>query len=268
MILWNLDLLLDEPAVFFIVVPLSFLLLLMAVLAGSCHQPWARDACPCSRTVKAVVVTGGHGFEREAFLEIFRSFDDVFFTEAPQHDDSEIFEDINSWPYDVIVLYNMTQRISARRRAHLLQLLDRGVGLVVLHHALASFQDWPEYRKIVGGKYFLAETEIDGVKYLRGAYRHDVDIPIEIIDKEHPVTRGMDDFIIHDETYKNYIYEPDNHYLLRTDHPLNNELLGWTRTYRAARICYLQLGHGPSAYRDENYRRLVHQALKWCAGKD
>ena len=246
----------------------AVLLLLTAAMVGSCNNRLERQHCPCAKTVKAVVVTGGHDFEREAFFDMFRHFNDVLFVEAPQRDDSEIFEDIDNWPYDVIVLYNMTQRISDKRRANFIRLLDEGVGVVVLHHALASFQDWPEYRKIVGGRYYLEDTELAGVKYLRGAYEHGVDFTVEVVDKSHPVTKGINDFPIRDETYKNYVYEENNRPLLRTSHPKNNELLGWSRNYKAARVCYLQLGHDGDAYRNENYRRLLEQAIRWCAKKD
>lgn len=32
---------------------------------------------------------------------------------------------------------------------------QEGKGLVALHHCLASFQDWDEYPKIIGGRYHL-----------------------------------------------------------------------------------------------------------------
>jgi type 1 glutamine amidotransferase len=33
------------------------------------------------------------------------------------------------------------------------------------------------------------------------------------------------------------------------------------------RVIYVQLGHGPSAHRHPSYRKLVHNAILWSAGK-
>jgi hypothetical protein len=218
---------------------------------------------------KVVVVTAGHGFEREPFFAIFDSIGNIDYVEAKQQDDSEIFEDISDWDYDVIVLYNMTQRISPRRRANFVKLLEQGVGLLALHHSIAAFEDWPEYRKIIGGKYYLSARVEDGVKHEASTYKHGVDMTMHVEDRTHPVTQCMSDFAIHDETYKHCVFEPDNHVLLSTEEPTSDNSVCWARHYRKARVCYIQLGHGPSAYTNSNYRRLVSQAISWCAaGKD
>jgi hypothetical protein len=39
------------------------------------------------------------------------------------------------------------------------------------------------------------------------------------------------------------------------------------KTYDKAKVCYLQLGHGPQAFSDPNYQRLVAQAIRWTAGR-
>jgi len=84
-------------------------------------------------------------------------------------------------------------------------------------------------------------------------------------DKGHPIVQGMTDFTIHDETYKNSEFEPDNHVLLSTDEPSSDEYICWVRSYGKARVCYIQLGHGPAAYANADYRRLVAQAIRWSA---
>jgi type 1 glutamine amidotransferase len=216
--------------------------------------------------LKIVVVTGGHDFEYAPFFAMFDSFDNVQYVEAEQKDHSEIFEDISDWDYDVIVLYNMTQKISQKRRANFIKLLNKGVGLVVLHHSIANFQDWPEYRNIIGAKYYLNVTMENGVTYPRGEYKHDVDINVYIKDHEHPVTHGLSDFSINDETYTKYIFDKGSRVLLTTDHPMSNKELCWVRNYANARVCCIQLGHGPRAYDNPNYRTLVSQAINFCAG--
>jgi type 1 glutamine amidotransferase len=241
---------------------------LLAVLVYCCSCGQSLQALQGrSEKIKVAVVTGGHGFKKEPFFAVFEGCDDVEYVEAQQQDDSEIFEDISGWDCDVIVLYNMTQQISAKRQANFVKLLNRGVGLVALHHSIGAFQQWGEYRKIIGGKYYLKEMEEDGVVHPKSQYKHDLDITVHIRDKRHPITRGMTDFVIYDEAYKKSVFEKDNRVLLTTSHPASDEPLCWVRRYGRANVCYIQLGHGPEAYANENFRRLVSRAVRWSAGR-
>lgn len=217
--------------------------------------------------IKIVVVTGGHRFEHEPFFSVFKGHDDIKYVEALQKDHSEIFEDISKWDYDVIVLYNMTQKISPQRRKNFISLLNRGVGLVVLHHAMGAFQSWPGYKKISGGKYYTKATEEGGVERPGSTFKHDEDMKIHIANSKHPITRGMSDFEIHDETYKNCGHQKNNQVLLTTDHPNNDKTIAWVRRYGKAKVCGIQLGHDGKAYANPNYRRLVAQAIRWTAGR-
>lgn len=235
--------------------------------AGSCSEFVGSSANKPVRPIEVAVVTGGHGFEHEPFFAIFEQCEGINYVEALQQDHSEIFEDISEWDYDVIVLYNMTQNISPRRQENFTTLLKRGVGLVALHHCLAAYQQWDGFRKIIGGKYCLKAEKIDGAKHPASSYKHGADLAVHIEDRKHPITRGMSDFTIHDETYKNCWFSRQNHVLLSTNHPDNDKALAWLRKYGKARVCYIQLGHGPEAYANPNYRQLVGRAIKWCAGR-
>ena len=217
--------------------------------------------------IKVAVVTGGHEFSEKPFLAIFEGNEGVECTHVVLKDDSELFEDISAWPYQAIVLYNMTQKISEKRQQNLLKLLDRGVGLVVLHHAIADYSEWPEFRKIIGARYFLSDVTENGKTFPRSTYEHGVDYNIHVADPSHPITQGVSDFTVNDETYKGYLFEPDNHLLLTTDNPKCQKEVGWTRTYGKARVCFFQMGHGDSIFADANYRRLISQAILWTAHK-
>ena len=219
--------------------------------------------------IKIVVVTGGHGFEHGPFFKLFQGYDDITYVEAEQKDHSELFEDIAGWDYDVIVLYNMTANISPRRQENFKTLLrDKGVGLVALHHAQGAFPDWDEYRKIIGAKYPLKDQTIDGVAFKTGTYKHDVDLTVRIADRNHPITRGLSDFDIHDESYKGVWFASDNHVLLTTDHETSDKTIGWVRpNYGRARVCFFQGGHDSKAYANPNFREIVVRAIRWSAGR-
>ncbi|MHC4192789.1 MAG: ThuA domain-containing protein, partial [Planctomycetota bacterium] len=101
----------------------------------------------------------------------------------------------------------------------------------------------------------------------KSTYKHDINVNAHVKDNKHSITRAMSDFTIIDETYGNQVFEKDNHILLTTDHPASDEPLCWIRRYAKANVCYIQLGHDHKAYANENYQRLIAQAIKWSAGR-
>ena len=98
-------------------------------------------------------------------------------------------------------------------------------------------------------------------------YDHDQDVEVHIADTDHPITRGLKDFQIHDETYKYYDTDPAARVLLTTDHPKSDPELAWVKQYGNSRVVYLQLGHDHLAYENPSYRTLVARSIRWTAGR-
>ncbi|MDZ7604545.1 MAG: ThuA domain-containing protein [Cyclobacteriaceae bacterium] len=212
---------------------------------------------------KILVITGGHDFEEASFYEMFNSFSDVAFDTISQPAANALLTNQSAMKkYDCLVYYDMVQEISDEQKAAWIQLLKKGKGVVFLHHSLVSYQDWPEFRNIIGGKYLL-KPEGD---HAPSTYRHDVDMQIHIVNKEHPVCRGVTDFVIHDEVYGGYVVNAEVTPLLKTDHPESTAVVGWCNNYQKSRIVYLQGGHDHAAYENENYRRLLLNAIQWVSG--
>jgi hypothetical protein len=160
----------------------------------------------------------------------------------------------------------MPKNITEEQKAKFLSLFDKGVGLVVLHHALVSYQHRPEYEKIIGGRYPEADGKGGAVSEKVG-YQHDVEVPVVVVAKEHPVTAGVKDFSIHDEIYWGFRTQPDVVPLITTTQPKSGKPLAWYRTQGKSRVVYLQLGHDHSAYENQNYRRLVANSIRWVGKK-
>ncbi len=240
----------------------SVLLLAFLAWVWTGSQAIAQGA---SKTIKVLIVTGGHAFEKPQFFEMFKANPDITF-KAVEHPDAHALLGAGAAKdWDVLLLYDLYQPISDQAKADFVARLKEGKGLVVLHHAIANYQDWPEYAKIIGARYYLQETEVDGVKKARSAYQHDLDLPVKIKDAQHPITAGLKDFVLHDETYKLFDISPDAHVLLTADHPASSPVVGWTKTYEQARVVYLQGGHDHLAYENPNFRQLVRQAINWAA---
>ena len=244
----------------------AIILAVLGTVAAVMAFPAAgEEASSNPKPLRAVVVTGGHAYDKEAFEALFKGIPGIEFVFQEQRDHSELFEDISGWDYDVIVFYSMTQNISEQRRQNFLSLLDRGVGVVALHHIISGFNGWPEFQKVIGSRFLFAPVEQDGTTLPASSYKHDIEIAVRIADPSHPVTHGVTGFTTVDETYLGCAFEPDNYVLLTTDHPTSDTNIGWVRTYRKSRVCTIQLGHGPSIFAAPQYKKLVVQAVNWTA---
>jgi type 1 glutamine amidotransferase len=221
-----------------------------------------------SDKIRVLVVTGGHDFEKEPFLKLFKDNPEISY-QATEHPNAHARlkpDAVNQ--FDVLVLYDLWQDITDEAKTNFLALLGAGKGLVVLHHAIASYQQWPEYSRIIGGRYYLAKTTVDGVEKPPSVFKHDMHFKVHVADATHPVTRGVTDFELHDETYGGFDVARDVHRLLTTDEPQSGPIIGWVKTYAAARVVYLQSGHDHFAYENPNFRRLLKQAIRWVAKQD
>jgi len=218
--------------------------------------------------IRVLVVTGGHEFEQEPFFRLFQDNPEITF-QAVEHPKAHAwFKPEAAKNYDVLVLYDMHQEISDDAKTNFIARLKEGKGLLVLHHAIASYQNWPEYSKIIGARYYLEKTTVDGVEKARSTYKHGLHFTLHVTDPKHPVTKGVKDFEIHDETYNLFDVATEVHPLLTTDEPESNKVVAWARNYDNARIVYLQSGHDHFAYENPNYQQLLRQAIRWVAQRD
>ncbi len=215
------------------------------------------------RPLNILVVTGGHSFEHQQFFAMFDSFKGMTYREAPHPEADELLksEEINN--YDVLVFYDMPHKIDEDTKEAFIRLLENGKPMVFLHHSLASYPDWTEFTNIIGGKYFQKATP----GHSASTYKHDLEVQVIIVNKNHPITRNMNDFVIHDEVYGNFLVLPRCTPLLKTTNPLSSPVIGWTNRYKNARIVYLQSGHDHMAYENPNFRKLVYRSILWVANK-
>ena len=254
---------LEQSAVTWWIVRMKNLILSVLMLSLLCGH--VVSGAEHGARLKVLVVTGGHGFEQEPFFKVFKENPEIAFTATTQGQTSDAYDRQDLLSFDVVVLYDMVQNITEAQKAKFLSLLEKGIGLLVMHHALVSYQDWPEYERIIGGKYLLKDEKQGETVFPKSNFQHDVEIPVTIVAKEHPITAGLKDFIIHDEIYMDFRSRPDVTPLITTSHPKSGKPLAWTRTQGKSRVVYLQLGHDHSAYENPNYRRLVAQSIRWVA---
>jgi type 1 glutamine amidotransferase len=229
--------------------PLLLLALMMTAIGLSA------DARAEEPKLRVLVVSGGHGFPVEPFREVFKGYPDMECTFVDEKIGGEAFQDVDDFPYDAILLYNYMKQLSEKEQANFLKLMDRGVGLVILHHAIYGYRPWPEFQKIVGV-----------TSWLSGA-KDNVDFKIHVEDPNHPITKGLSDFAVTGEVYQGHGLDPKMHVLLSTDEPTNSKHVAWVHTYRKSRVCYFQLGHDAKAYGNKGFIEFLGQAIRWVAGR-
>jgi len=238
---------------------------IVTLLLGAALVAWpARSA----EKTRVLLVTGGHAFDTNEFFQVFKDNPDITF-ESATHPNAHIrLKPDAVGQFDVLVLYDMWQKIDADTQTNFVKLLESGKGLVVLHHAIANYNEWDQYAEIIGARYYLKPKTVNGVEKARSQFKHDVTFPVHISDPKHPVTRGLKDFEIRDETYNLFDVYPGVKPLLTTNEPTSGKTIGWARPYGKARVVYLQLGHDRFAYENPNFRRLVQQAIQWVAKRN
>lgn len=217
---------------------------------------------------KILIVTGGHGFEQKEFYEMFDAFPGIVYDKAELPKDMDLLAPGLEKKYDVLVGYDMNHfPVTDAQRANFDKLLQGGMPFLVFHHCIGGYPDWPKFREIAGGAYLYKDMEIDGKTWPPSDYRHDVEMQIAVADKEHPITKGVKDFTILDETYKNVYVRDDVHLLLTCDHPLSTKQIAWTHRYEKSPIFTIMLGHDKHAYGNENLRTILKQGIAWLVNE-
>ena len=214
--------------------------------------------------VRVLLITGGHSFDRKSFDAFMQSLGSITVTEVKHPDALAMFRPENRASYDVVLFYDMPEEISEQEKKDFTDCLKAGKGMVVLHHAYCSYQNWPEYQNIIGGRYHQKSwIDSQGVTHPASTYKHDVQFRVKVAGKKHPITKGIKDFDIIDETYRNGSVNPEVHILLTTDEPTSTPSVAWTNRYGKSKIVTILLGHDNHAWTNPNFIKLLTQAIKW-----
>lgn len=168
--------------------------------------------------------------------------------------------------YDLIVLgWNnalTTEDLSDAQEQSLLDAVAAGTGVAAWHGAAAAFRASLKYHFMLGG---------DFIEHPAGeAYPQPY--TVQITDREHPVTDGVNDFRVASEQYYMHV-DPNNHVLAETvftgEHlPWLEGLrspVAWVRNWGKGRVFYHSVGHDPGNLDDPDVRRLTKQGLAYAA---
>lgn len=216
------------------------------------------------KKIELAVVTGAKAHDVIGFHKLFDALPGI--NAYIQH-----IDDFASTPeevrdrYDVVLFYFMMREgptdeglpgYCGKPKSALERLGQTEQGIVVLHHALLAYPQWSVWDEIVG----IPDRTLS-------AYEHDEKLAINVADPAHPITQGLSDWKMVDETYLMADAAGDNHILLKTSHHQSTGTIGWVRTHRAARVFCLQSGHDAQTWQDENFKTVLERGIRWSCGR-
>lgn len=165
---------------------------------------------------------------------------------------------------DALLMYHRDNMADSEERGALQSFLARGGGVVVLHHAIANYPDWPEWwQDHVGGLYRLSDSgEGPASTYFYGF--SGVARPVI----PHPVTRRLGpSWRYEDESYSGLWVSPAVRMLLTTTAFGSDGNLAWVGPSDTSRVTYIQPGHSETVMADPRYQHLLVDAIHWVAGR-
>jgi len=138
------------------------------------------------------------------------------------------------------------------------QFVENGGSALFLHNVTHVGLTDPDFRHHVLGAAYQGHPPIRKFK-------------VKVKNPDHPITKGVNDFIVTDEQhYMEYDKDP-KHILLET---VNEDGLtyrdlgatapgGWAYEYGKGRVCYFSPGHLLTAHWNPEYVKLKHNAVRW-----
>lgn len=216
-----------------------------------------------AQPVKIMLVTGGHGFDTLQFFDMFDALPEIEYEHFQQPKANQKLVKDLAEDFDMLVFYDMWKTISEAEKSAYLKLTQQGKPFLFLHHSIASYQDWPEFEKLLGGRYI---EKGNGVKVEdQSNYEHDVWVYTKV-ENYTAVTVGFKESRFFDEVYGNVRIAEDVLPLLKTSHPKSMEYVVWQHKYNNSQVVYIQPGHDYRTYANEEYRKLLLQAIKFLEG--
>lgn len=255
---------------------------------------------PVEKRLKILIISGQNSYEHDwtgvnnmlrTLMQDTKRFD-VRVTEDFDHGDLATLK-----AYDVVLLNYSSRWNYADPAQHvwslqafeaLYQYVREGGGLVAYHSSFTWGRDIPEYKKLIGGAMEPGSSR----RAPPGAF------PVHIIDRDHPITQGMREFVwtYNDDMYTNMAMDKDAKiHVLATAHdasaaydpkltgpkyppaaytPEKLKAMGgmdadhpqvWTADYGKGRVFSITLGHDEVTLHFQPMQTLILRGTEWAA---
>jgi len=157
-------------------------------------------------------------------------------------------------PYDVIIYFNTSFKLTDQQREGAIEFVAKGKGLVVVHSgADTTDKQWEDF---IGCRSICRELR----------RKHSV----EIRDKNHPITAGMDNFEIEDQDFgMRFDIERVTILAISPGKDIYTPPMpaAYTMNSGEGRIVYIGFGHDAKVCSDPNFKKLLCRGALWSAGQ-
>jgi type 1 glutamine amidotransferase len=162
--------------------------------------------------------------------------------------------------HDVIyfMLYNAKKvELSDDAKANLVNFVKDGKGLVVTHLASASFPKWEEWGKLCGRYWQMGKS----------GHGPGGEFENKVVVKDHPITKGLEDFKTSDELYAKLLGEEKINVLVTADSTFSKktEPMVWTLDYGKGRVACHTYGHDKKAFESAGVQKVIVNTTLWAA---
>lgn len=234
---------------------------------------------------RALILTGGigHPFE-DAAPALAGVFDEIGLRSEIDFDLERGIARLGSERFDLVVVYALRWRmdtgekyaphraqwafsLSDASRATLREFVAAGGALLALHTAIICFDDWAEWKDMIGGRWVWGTSAHPPRGALRAA----------LTDARHAITTRLPDFVLdNDEVYSGLDLAPDITPLLvaradtapmREGEPGIHPVL-WTHRFGKARVVCDLLGHDRAALEHPVHRQILQRSAQWLLGEN
>jgi hypothetical protein len=223
------------------------------------------DAAEVSSKIRVLLVTGDDVTPAHNWAEVSQAIKETLVGnkrfEVRVCEDAGVLDSANSLArYDLVFLhlYNAkTPTLSDTAKENLLQFVKGGKGFAVSHLSSASFKEWEEFRKLCG-RYWVMGKSGHGP---RGVFK------ARVADKDHAITKGLEDFEADDELYAKLLGDVPINVLVEADSDWSKqtEPLAFTLEYGKGRVFHEAFGHDGKAIRNPSVQKLIQRGCEWAA---
>jgi len=207
------------------------------------------------KKIKTAFIMGEHPYDVPYFQQMFNLIEEIeiypqsleMFATSPKK---------SREMYDVVIFYNFHMKTPAKgsvEKTAMEELGNNGQGILILHHALLAYPDWPLW------------SEICGIGNRKFGYYPNEQVPCHIEKSGHPITAGLSDFVITDETYTMDEPGDGSEILITTNNKNSMKNIGWIRQYKKSKVFCYESGHDNDVYSDKNFREIIKRASLWLA---
>ena len=178
------------------------------------------------------------------------------YLEPNDYEYSHTLENNRNWPKE-----RSEPWITEDQGAAIRGFVQAGGALYALHNSSHISLSSKDYREVMGGAY-IDHPALRPFK-------------VSVVNKEHPITRGVQDFIVNDEQHF-VTYDQDPQYILLQSQNIDGltdiyegkdlgttAIAGWAYDFGRGRVVFTAVGHTLHALWQPEYLKLQKNAVRW-----